>query len=153
MLSRTRTLLVQAAIVTFALGGVAVVADALIVTDKEQLEAFAHALTRADASRADAALRHSNPSRVPVDVIDGRDRTTFDDYDQELALASATRQVLAPMEGDVRFVQETVDQNGDEALVTLRWDAEGEMHDAYFRLVRRGDGWLVDRIRVPVSGR
>lgn len=128
---------------------VAVVADALVVTDEERLDAFVDAVTgEVETRRIDAALSHADPSRVPVEVVVGDDVHTYADG-QEVDLAERTRRALTPLEDEhLRVLQEAVEVDGDRALVALRLRTRGGTADIQFRLVRRGDGWLVSRVRV-----
>ena len=124
-------------------------ASELVVTDGERLEAFADSVTgEVSASRIDAALSYADPSRIPVEVLVADDFEVFGE-DQEVDLADRAHDTLAPLEGDdARLLSRTIEIQGDDAHVALRiGTAEGTI-DAQFRLVRRGDGWLVTRVRV-----
>jgi hypothetical protein len=132
-----------------AVSSVAVVVDALVVTDVERLETFVDDLTDArDDARIDAALGHADPSRVPVELIVGADSELYEDGD-EVDLAEHTREALSPLaHGKAEVVQKTIDIEGDRAQVAVRVSTDDGMLNAQFRFVRRGDGWLVTRVRV-----
>ena len=136
-------------IATFLVGSVAVVADALVVTDQERLESFVDAVTGEVATRRiDAALGYVDPARVPVEVMVGSDASFYDEG-HEVDLAERTRDTLAPFAGDdVRLLQKAIEIEGDRALVALRISTREGTADVQFRMVRRGDGWLVSRVRV-----
>ncbi len=147
-MSRSR-FLTQALVLALLVGSIAMVADALVVTDEERLEAFVDAVTgEVDTRRIDAALSYVDPARVPVDITVGDDLRAYGEG-QEVDLAERARATLAPFQGDdVRVVQEAIEIEGERALVALRIGTREGMADVQFRLVRRGDGWLVSRVRV-----
>lgn len=141
--------MVQAIVLALLLGSVAVVADALVVTDEERLDAFADAVTgEVETQRIDAALSYVDPARVPVEVLVGEQRSFYEDG-QVVDLAERARETLGPYTGDdVRLLQKTIEIDGDRALVALRVGTRDGTANVQFRLVRRGDGWLVSRVRV-----
>ncbi len=131
-------------IATLMIGAVAVVADALFVTDREQLEGLADEIVESEGQPADAVLRWTDPSREPVSVIGER----FEEQD-DYALAERMADALAPLSADdLDLVQRSVDVRGDRGTVALRVRTEGETHDATLRLARSGQGWLVTDVQV-----
>jgi len=131
------------------LSGVATVADALVVTDQERLESFVDSVAgdRADR-RIDAALDHADLSRVAVEVQDGRRSERFRDGD-EIELADEVQRALATLaEPGAELIQDSIEIEGDRAHVALRLRAEEELLNTQFTLVRRGDGWILSRVRV-----
>ncbi|MEZ4338811.1 MAG: hypothetical protein R3B82_19510 [Sandaracinaceae bacterium] len=124
-------LFTYAALVAAFVGGTALVADALTVTDEEQLEGLVDALVE---SPEDALGEWTDPSLVPVDAqVDGRH-----------ASVSAA---LARLGGeDVEVVQRSVDLRGDRASVAVRVRVDGELADASFRLERHEDRWLIRHV-------
>jgi hypothetical protein len=136
-------------IVLFVVGSVVVVADALVVTDEERLDAFVDSVTgEVETRRIDAALGYVDISRVPVEVLVG-DETDYYEEGREVDLAERARQTLAPFQGDdVRLLQKSIEIDGERALVALRIGTRGGTANVQFRMVRRGDGWLVSRVRV-----
>lgn len=141
--------LVQTVLVALLVGSVALVADALVVTDEERLEAFVQAVTgEVETRRVDAALAYAEPARVPVETLVGNDSTYYVEG-QEVDLAERARRILAPYTGeDVRLLQKSIEIDDDRALVALRLGTREGTSNVQFRLVRRGDGWLVSRVRV-----
>jgi hypothetical protein len=130
-----------------AFGGVALVVDALIVTDEERLETFVDDVT-GEEGRVAHALDYTDPSRVPVELVTNDALDVYGDG-EEVDLADGAHVVLAPIASrDATLVQETIEIRGDNALVALRLRTGDGPVDAQFRLVRRGDGWLVSRVRV-----
>jgi hypothetical protein len=140
-------LIVSALLTTFCLGGVAVAADALVVSDEERLDELADDLTDGSPEeRVDGVLRWTDLSRVSLQLeSDGRTRR-YEDEDG-FRLADAIAEVLAPLEAnELDVVQRSVRVDGDRATVSVRVRADGSIHDVTFQLVRNGQGWLVRRL-------
>lgn len=140
--------LVHVLVATVSIGGIAVAADALVETDREQLEQLAGDLveTRAGA-RTDAVLRWIDVSREEVAIARGRSIARFGE-DNEHRLADALASALAPFEADdLELVQKSVSVDGDRGTVAVRVRAEGEIADVTFRLTRSGQGWIVTDVR------
>lgn len=135
-------------VATLVIGGVAFAADALFVSEHEELEQLASDLTRPDADeRVDAVLRWTDPSREPVTLTRGRDVQRFEEQD-DYGLAQGLGDALAPFDaGDLEVVQRSVRIDGDRATVAVRVRGDGELHDATLRLARSGQGWLVTDVR------
>ncbi len=133
------------------LGGLSVflVADALVITDEEKLEAFVDELTHETPDkRVDGALHYADTSRVDVEVTSPEDRAQYGDG-EDLELADHLRDALASLDhGSVSLIQRTVRVDGDDGMAALRLDTEEGVVDAEFRFVRRADGWLLRRVRV-----
>jgi hypothetical protein len=136
-------------IVVLSVLSVALVADALVITDEEKLEAFVDDLTDdSPDKRVDGALHYADTSRVDVEVTSPDDRAYYGDGD-DLELADHLRDALASLDhGSVSLLQRTVRVRGDDGLAALRLDTEDGVLDAEFRFVRRADGWLLRRVRV-----
>ena len=145
----TSRFLIQSVVVALLVGSVAMVADALVVTDEERLGAFVDAVTGdVETRRIDAALSYVDPARVPVEVMISED-SRFYEEGQEVDLAERARSTLGPYTGEeVRLLQKSIELDGDRALVALRVGTRHGTANVQFRLVRRGDGWLVSRVRV-----
>lgn len=139
---------VYAIVATVLIGGTAFAADALVVSDREQLEELADELTESPrAQRVEAVLRWTDLSRVEVSVTRDRDVQRFEDQ-EDYALAEEVADALAPFTaGDLEVVQRSVSIDGDRATVAVRVRAEGSLHDATLRLARSGQGWLVTDLR------
>src|SRR5690606_1171978 len=87
---------VHAVVATFLIGGIAFAADALVESDREQLEQLASDLTAGRAhQRVDAVLRWTDLSREPVSVSRGGNVSHFDERDDH-RLAESFARALAP---------------------------------------------------------
>lgn len=134
-------------VAALSVGGVAVMADALVVTDREQLEAFVDTLSgEIAAERIDAALRYTDPAQQPVELRSGRYRQSFND---PYELATEARDSLSPLLGDdVELLQDSIELEDTHASIALRLGAATGVYDVEFRLAKHGDTWLVSRVRV-----
>ncbi len=131
-----------ASLATAIVGGFALVADALVVSDEEAVEVLVDDLTE-DASAG--VLVWTDPEVEPVSLqVAGR--TARYAAGDESRFADAIGDALRGFEADVEVVQTSVDVDGDRATVSVRARSGGELHDARFRLVRHGQSWLVTRI-------
>lgn len=133
---------------TLLVGGIAFAADALVETDEEQVTELIDDLTQGSAvARVDAVLRWTDLSRESVSIASGRSVDRFDEQDEH-ALAEQLGEALAPFSSSsLEVVQRSVRVDGDRATVAVRVRADGELHDASFRLSRNGQGWLVTDVR------
>lgn len=148
MAPRTRLLL--AVVALFSLG-TALVVDALTLTDKERLEAFVEDLVenRPD-DRISAALRLTDPSREPVELVDHGRRVTIG-AGQEAKLSRELHQALeAFTHGALDVVQTAVDLegSGDRARVAVRVRSAKGYVNVLFHLSKHGEDWLVRRVAV-----
>lgn len=144
----TRRLLLQAAIALVLALGIAVVADALVVTDDELIASAVDGISAEDPfARIDAVLASADPNRLPVEVqVDGSFAVYSDG--EEVDLAEHLSDALAPVEdSSARLLQRTERLDGDRATVALRFDSDPAL-ELDLRFERRGDGWLLQRIRV-----
>ena len=128
---------------------VALVVDALVVTDQEELEAFVDELTEETPDkRVDGALHYADTSRVDVEVSSPNDRASYGDG-QDMELADHLRDALASLDhGSLDLLQRTIRIDGDDGMAAFRVETEDGVLDAEFRFVRRPDGWLLRRVRV-----
>ena len=134
----------------FALvSSLALVVDALVITDEERLDMFVDGLTdtRTEA-RSTRRLATSIPAGFRSRSMVGDESAFYGDGD-EVDLAEHTREALSSLaHGEAELVQKTIDIEGDQARVAVRVSTDDGMVNAQFRFVRRGDGWLVSRMRV-----
>ena len=130
-------------------GSVATVADALVLTDEEQLDALVEDLTSSRVGhRVDAVLDFAAPSREPVEVVADGEADSFADGD-EVELAGRTRALLADLEtDDLDVVQHTVDIEGERARIVVRVRTADGYLNAQLRLHRHEDRWLIESLRV-----
>lgn len=137
-----KRLLAYTAIATAIVGSFALVADALVVSDEEAVEVLVQDLVD-DASAG--VLVWTDPDSEPVSLqVAGR--TAHYGSGEEARFADAVDHALRGFEADPEIVQSSIDVDGDRATVSVRARSEGELYDARFRLVRRGQAWLVTRI-------
>jgi hypothetical protein len=130
-------------------GGAALLTDALVLTDEERLDGFVDGLTRGGGEdRVASALSWSDPARVEVELVADGKVEVYGEGD-EWALSDRAHEALAPLTtGDARVVSRDVEILGAEGRVAVRIETAGGPLDAQFRFARRGDGWLVTRLRV-----
>lgn len=136
---------IYSVIATLMIGAVAFAADALFVSDREQLEELADTLADSDGDPVDAVLRWTDLSRAPVSVIGAWGEERFEEQD-DYALAERIAEALEPLAGG-ELVQSSVDVRGDRGTVALRMRSGGEVHDTTLGLARSGQGWLVTDVR------
>ena len=141
-------LVIHGLILSLLVGGFAVAADALVVSDEERLEQLADELTAAPPDeRVSGVLRWVDLSRETVRIEDGERVRRYRDDDGH-RLADDLFAALEPFTAeDLEVVQRSVRVDGDRGTVAARVRVDGEIHDATFRLVRSGQGWLVAGVR------
>jgi len=141
----SQKVLVQGILVLALVLGLSAVADALVMTDEERLEGFVDQVT-STSERLDATLRYVDTMRVPVELVVGRSSNTYED---DYQLAEEARSALQGFEAQsAELLQDTIEIRGDRALVALRWSTPEGALSTQFRFVRRGDGWVISRLRV-----
>ncbi len=136
-------------VVALGVGGVVTVADAMVITDEEKLQAFVDEVTRSGGvDRVGRALHFADPNREPVAVAVHGDVRRFEEG-EEVELEGAMRRALdvfgAP---DLVAIQEDVELRGEDARVAVRVRTEAGLTDAQFELRRHDDGWLLRRVAV-----
>ena len=134
----------------FALiGSGAALADVLVTTDQERLEAFAQSVTgKVSAHRIDAALQYTDTATVSVDVV-GPNKTRTFDVDNDSDLTAYVHDMLAPLSGDkFKLIQQTVSVQGKRGIVSLRVRTEKGLVNTTFKLERVEDRWLVRRMTI-----
>lgn len=132
---------------TFCVGGVAVAADALVVSDEERLDELADEMIDGSSEdRVDGVLRWTDLSRVPLQ-LESQGRTRRYEDEDGFRLADGIAEALAPLDaGELDVVQRSVRVDGDRATVSVRLRADHAIHDVTLQLVRNGQGWLVRRL-------
>ncbi len=126
----------------------AVAADALITTDREELDSFLDDVTREKLdARIDGALGHVNPSVAPVKVsMEGRVQQ-FSEGDS-IELAEAVRSAMGIFDSTRQSVlQQSVKLEGERATVTTRLADTDSEQTVIYDLVRRDQRWLVRAVR------
>jgi len=129
--------------------GAALVTDAVVVTDRERMEAFVESVTgRLSDTRIDNALRYADPSKVTLELVhDGRRRRYSDRNAAELK--PDARKALASLEGShLRLIQENVLLDGERAQIALRLRTDAGLANTVFDLRRENDVWFLRRVTV-----
>lgn len=137
-----------AVIVALSLSGVAVAADALVVTPREQLDGFVDAVTRPRTEqRLDGALDYVEPSTAPFRLThDGRQQ----EYggDEVGALTEELRSALSVFDSrEQGLLQQSQRIDGDRATVTTRIGDNSYEQTVIYELVRKEGRWLVRGVR------
>lgn len=142
-------LAVHGCVVLGLVAGAAAVADALVVTDHERLEAFADSLSGTiDTELMDGALGYFDVDYEPVLV-------TTPDGDEEFGegegaqLASVARDALAAYRGhSIEEVQRNIELEDESARVAVRLRTPEGMVNATFDLAKHEGRWFVHRVRL-----
>ena len=135
--------LVHAVLATLIVGGFALAADALVVSDEERLDQLVDGLVEGEAGDL---LRWVDLSFAPVSLQVPARTVRFEDGD-DLAVSDALTDALVAFEAsDLSIVQRATVIDGDRATVSVRARAHGELHDATFHLVRGGSSWWIERL-------
>ncbi len=129
-------------------GGLAAVADALVITDRERLEQLVDSLEgEVQDTTLDEALRFIETDREPIEVRTSDRTRTFEDADADLA--QRAREALRPLRGsEIEIVQHTIEMEDDEAHVALRARTRHGVVDGNIDLVKHGERWLIWRARI-----
>ncbi|HEY6876392.1 MAG TPA: hypothetical protein VI299_00150 [Polyangiales bacterium] len=135
-------------IVVLSVSGVAVAADVLVNSEREQLDGFVDAVTHGRLEqRLDGALGFVDPSVVPFRLIQGGDAQEYR-ADERGALADAVRGALGVFDsGEQELLQQAVTVDGERATVTTRMGDSAYEQTVIYDLVRNHDRWLIRRVR------
>jgi hypothetical protein len=131
-----------------SLSGVAVAADALVITQREQLDGFLDVVTRSDADgRIDGVLSHVSSALVPLRLASDGKVQRFEG-EQQSELTESLRQVMAVFDGKRQeLLQHSVRIDGDHASVTTRVGDTSYEQTLIYELVRKDERWLIRSIR------
>lgn len=131
-----------------AAAAVAAAVDALVVTERERVEAFAEAVTGVvDAGRIAGALRYADPDRQPVEVTAFEGTEAYGPGQRE-ALGRRVRAGLRGFEGQrFRTLRRSINVGQGSASVSVQVLSEHGMTQADFVLRRHGRDWLVETAR------
>jgi hypothetical protein len=136
-------------ITALSLSGVAVAADALVTSQREELDGFLDDVTRTGLEqRVDGALAHLNPGAVTVRLqADGHVRRF--EAGESGELAESLRQALGVFDsGKQKLLQHSVNVDGERASVTTRMGDAGYEQTVIYDLIRRDERWLIRGMRV-----
>ncbi|MDB4990926.1 MAG: hypothetical protein JWN04_6104 [Myxococcaceae bacterium] len=135
-------------IFALSVSGVAVAADVLLVTEREQLDGFVDDVTRDRVDeRLDGALSHVDPSAVPCRLQHGAEAQEFGAGESN-ELADAVRSALGVFDsGEQHLLQHAVKVDDDHATVTTRMGDSAYEQTVIYDLVRNDERWLVKRVR------
>lgn len=136
-------------ITALSLSGVAVAADALVTSQREELDGFLDDVTREGVDvRVDGALAHINPSAVSVRLQADRQVQRFE-AGESSELAESVRQALGVFDsGKQKLLQHSVNVDGERATVTTRMGDTSYEQTVIYDLVRRDERWLIRSMRV-----
>ena len=129
--------------------GAALVIDAVLVTDRERMEAFIDSVTgQVSDKRIDSALSYADPSKVPIELVHEGRRRKYSDRNAS-DLRSDARRALAPLQGSKLYlIQESVSLEGERARIALRMRTDTGLANTVFDLRRQDDEWLLRRVTV-----
>jgi hypothetical protein len=131
-----------------SLSGVAVAADALVVTQREELDGFVDAVSREDAdNRVDGALSYVDSDLVPLRLASEGKVQRFE-ADDRAQLSENLRQVMSVFDGKQQeLLQHSVRVDGDHARVTTRIGDASYEQTVIYELVRKNERWLIRSVR------
>jgi hypothetical protein len=129
-----------------SVSGVAVAADVLVHSEREQLDGFVDAVTHSVLNdRLDGALGFVDPAVVPLKLVHSGEAQEFEDRAQ---LGDAVRGALGVFDsGEQELLQQAVTIDGERATVTTRMGDAAYEQTVIYDLVRHGDRWLIRRVR------
>jgi hypothetical protein len=135
-------------IFVLSLSGVAVAADALVVTEREQLETFLDDVTRPRLDeRLDGALAYVDSSTQPCRLQQAGVLREFSGPEQG-ELSEAIRTALSVFDGaEQNLLQHSERIDGERASVTTRLGDSGYEQTVIYDLIRRDNRWLVRSVR------
>lgn len=142
--------------VGYVVGGVAVIVggwlglDQLIVTDEEQIEELANAVTGpVEDARIDAAIREwIDPATQPIEVT-AFGQTELYDVENAAELATRAREALRSYRGErLRKLRQSIEVHDDRGRLSLRIVSVRGMVDADFDVRKHGDRWLVSAVSI-----
>lgn len=140
--------LLHAAAVAVVVGGLAAVADALVITDRERIEQLVDSLEgEVEDTTLDEALHFVETDREPIEVRSDERTEYFEEADADLA--QRAREALRPLRGsEIEIIQHTIELQDDEAHLALRARTRYGVVDGNIDFVKHGERWLIRRARV-----
>ncbi len=140
--------LLHAVAIAVVVGGLAAVADALVITDRERIEQLVDSLEgEVRDTTLDEALHFVETDREPVELRSSERDEYFEDADADLA--QRARAALRPLRGsEIEIIQHTIELEDDEAHLALRARTRYGVVDGNIDFVKHGERWLIYRARV-----
>jgi hypothetical protein len=129
--------------------GAALVADAIVVTDRERMDEFIDSVTgQVSESRIDNALRYADPSKFTMELVHDGHRRRYSNGNAA-ALKPDARKALASLEGSrLHLIQESISLDGEHARIALRLRTDAGLANTIFDLRREKDQWILRRVIV-----
>jgi hypothetical protein len=136
-------------ITALSLSGVAVAADALVTTDREELDGFLDDVTRGQLDqRIDGALAHINPGAQPLRLQADGHVQKFE-AGESSELSESVRQALGVFDSPKqKLLQHSVRVDGARATVTTRMGDSNYEQTVIYDLARQDERWLIRGVRV-----
>lgn len=131
-----------------SLSGVAVAADALVVTPREELDGFLEAVSRGQPmARTDAVIQHMDPELVPLRLSADGKLSRFGSGDNT-ELAESVRQVLGVFDSPRQeLLQHSIKVEGERASVTTRMGDSSYEQSVIYELALKDGRWLIRSLR------
>lgn len=131
-----------------SLSGVAVAADALVTTQREELDGFLDDVSRERLdARIEGALGHMNPGAHEVRLTVDGSAELFEAGESD-ALAQSVRQALGVFDSNKQeLLQHSVKVDGSRATVTTRMGDASYEQTVIYDLVRNDERWLIRSVR------
>lgn len=131
-----------------SLSGVAVAADALVVTQREELDGFLDVVTRDDADgRIDGALGYIDSGKQPLRLAADGKVQRFESAERG-DLAESLRQAMSVFDSKrQQLLQHSERVDGNHASVTTRMGDSGYEQTVIYELVRMDERWLIRSVR------
>jgi hypothetical protein len=127
---------------------VAVAADALVVTPREELDGFLEAVSREEpAARTDAVIAHMDLKAQPLRLTADGNLSRYD-AGESAELAENVRQVLGVFDTKQQeLLQHSIKVDGDRASVTTRMGDASYEQTVIYELGLKDGRWLVRSMR------
>lgn len=131
-----------------SLSGVAVGADALVVTPREELDGFLEAVSRPSSNeRVDAVLEHMKPDVVPLRVSSDGKVERFE-AGESAELAENLRQLMSVFDSAKQeLLQHSIKVDGERASVTTRIGDASYEQTIIYELTLNDGSWLIRSVR------
>ena len=131
-----------------SLSGVAVAADALVVTPREELDGFLEAVSRGEPqARTDAVIGHMDPAAVPLRLRTDGKLLRFGNGEAG-ELAENVRQVLGVFDSPQQeLLQHSIKIEGERASVTTRMGDSSYEQTVIYELALKDGRWLIRSLR------